>query len=80
MARNKVLEKMAEPFMLQAKQQYEQTKQKQRIFTEFRYAPFLGGFSLELAYESQTTVAGSFSTPPLVIRTGESGPAGRCHP
>jgi hypothetical protein len=43
-------------------------------FTEFRYAPFLGGFSLELAYESQTTVAGSFSTPPLVIRTGVKDP------
>jgi hypothetical protein len=38
LARNKVLERMAEPFMAQAKQQYEQTKQKQRIFTEFRYA------------------------------------------
>lgn len=38
LARNKVLEKMAEPFMLLAKQQYEQTKQKQRIFTTFDYA------------------------------------------
>jgi len=38
LARNKVLERMAEPFMLRAKQQYEQTKQKQRIFTAFDYA------------------------------------------
>jgi hypothetical protein len=37
-ARNKVLERMAEPFMQLAKQQYEQTKAKQRIFTEFDYA------------------------------------------
>jgi hypothetical protein len=43
-------------------------------FTELRYAPFLGGFSLELAYESQTAVAGSFTTPPLVIRTGVADP------
>ncbi len=41
-------------------------------FSEVRYAPFLGGFSLELAYEGQTHVAGSFSTPPLVIRMGVS--------
>ncbi len=38
LARNKVLERMAEPFMGRAKQQYEQTKQKQRIFTTFEYA------------------------------------------
>lgn len=38
LARNKVLERMAAPFMGQAKQQYEQTKQKQRIFTAFQYA------------------------------------------
>ena len=38
LARNQVLEKLAEPLMLQAKQQYEQTKQKQRIFGEFQYA------------------------------------------
>jgi hypothetical protein len=38
LARNKVLERIAEPFMLAVKQQYEQTKQKQRIFTEFTYA------------------------------------------
>ena len=38
LARNKVLERTAEPFMLRAKQQYEQTKQKQRIFTTFDYA------------------------------------------
>jgi hypothetical protein len=38
LARNKVLEKMAEPFMLQARQQYELTGQKQRIFTTFDYA------------------------------------------
>jgi len=29
---------MAEPFMLRAKQQYEQTKQKQRVFAELDYA------------------------------------------
>jgi hypothetical protein len=38
LARNKVLERMAEPFMRQAKQQYERTQQKQRIFTAFDYA------------------------------------------
>jgi hypothetical protein len=38
LARNKVLERMAEPFMREAKQQYEQTKQKQRIFTTLDYA------------------------------------------
>jgi hypothetical protein len=38
LARNKVLERMAEPFMQQAKRQYEQTQEKQRIFTEFHYA------------------------------------------
>lgn len=38
LARNKVLEKMAEPFMQEARQQYEQTLQKQRIFTAFDYA------------------------------------------
>jgi hypothetical protein len=37
-------------------------------FTEWRYVPFLGGFSLELAYEGQTEVDGSFETPGLVIR------------
>lgn len=43
-------------------------------FTEVRYAPSLGGFSLELAYDGQTEVRGSFSTPPLVIRMGVSDP------
>jgi hypothetical protein len=43
-------------------------------FSEVRYTPFLGGFSLELAYEGQTEVRGSFSTPPLVIRMGASDP------
>ena len=38
LARNKVLERVAEPFLLQAKQQYEQTRQTQRIFTSFDYA------------------------------------------
>ena len=38
LARNKALERMAEPFMRAAKRQYEQTKQKQRVFTEFDYA------------------------------------------
>jgi hypothetical protein len=38
LARNKVLERMAEPLMQQAKRQYEQTKLKARIFTEFDYA------------------------------------------
>ena len=38
LARNKVLERMAEPFMQEAKRQYELTQQKQRIFTEFEYA------------------------------------------
>jgi hypothetical protein len=38
LARNKVLERIAEPLMLRAKEQYELTKQKQRIFAEFPYA------------------------------------------
>lgn len=38
LARNKRLEKLGEPFMQVAKEQYEQTKQKQRIFTAFDYA------------------------------------------
>ncbi len=38
LARNKRLEKIAEPFMQTARQQYEQTKQKQRVFTAFDYA------------------------------------------
>jgi hypothetical protein len=38
LARNKVLEKMAQPFMDQAKQQYELTKQTQRTFHELTYA------------------------------------------
>jgi hypothetical protein len=38
LARNKVLERTAAPFMLQARQQHEQTRQKQRVFTTFDYA------------------------------------------
>ncbi len=38
LARNKVLERMGEPFMLLAKQQYEQSRLKARIFTSFDYA------------------------------------------
>ena len=38
LARNPVLEKLGEPFMAEAKRQYEQTQQKQRIFTAFDYA------------------------------------------
>lgn len=38
LARNKRLEKMAEPFMREAQRGYEQTGQKQRVFTEFNYA------------------------------------------
>lgn len=38
LARNKRLEKIAEPFMQQAQRQYEQTGEKQRVFTEFNYA------------------------------------------
>jgi len=38
LARNKVLERMAAPFLHEAKRQYELTQQKQRIFTEFDYA------------------------------------------
>jgi hypothetical protein len=37
-ARNKVLEKRAAPLMEQAKRQFEQSRQKQRIFGEFDYA------------------------------------------
>ena len=43
-------------------------------FSELRYAPFLGGFSLELAYEGETAVEGTFTTPPLIIRTGVDDP------
>jgi len=43
-------------------------------FTEIRYAPFLGGFSLELDYEGETVIDGSFVTPPLVIRTDMANP------
>lgn len=38
LARNKRLEKLAEPFMQEAQQQFEQTGQKQRLFTGFHYA------------------------------------------
>jgi len=38
LARNKRLEKMAEPFMQRAQQQFEQTKENQRLFTEFNYS------------------------------------------
>jgi hypothetical protein len=38
LARNKRLEKIAEPFMQEAQRLYEQTGDKQRIFTEFHYA------------------------------------------
>jgi Transposase DDE domain group 1 len=38
LARNKRLEKMAEPFMQEAQQRFEQTGQNQRLFTEFNYA------------------------------------------
>lgn len=38
LAKNKVLERLAGPLMLLASQQFEQSKQKQRIFGEFSYA------------------------------------------
>ena len=43
-------------------------------FSEVRYAAFMGGLSLELAYEGETIVDGSFSTPPLVITPGVADP------
>jgi hypothetical protein len=43
-------------------------------FTELRYAPSLGGFSLELSYDGQTRVDGTFTAPPLAIRLGVSDP------
>ncbi len=43
-------------------------------FSELRYAPSLGGFSLELAYEGATVLDGSFTTPVLAIRTDVSSP------
>jgi hypothetical protein len=43
-------------------------------FTELRYASLLGGFSLELAYEGQTVVDGSFTTPALAIRVAQPPP------
>ncbi|HEX7195305.1 MAG TPA: hypothetical protein VF364_00570 [Candidatus Limnocylindria bacterium] len=44
------------------------------LFSELRYSPTQGGFSLELAYEGATTVDGAFTTPLLVIRTGVASP------
>ena len=38
LARNKRLEKMAEPFTHKAQHQFEQTQENQRLFTEFHYA------------------------------------------
>jgi Transposase DDE domain group 1 len=38
LARNKRLEKIAEPLMKTAQQRYDQTGQRQRLFTEFHYA------------------------------------------
>jgi hypothetical protein len=38
LARNKVLERLGEPFVQEAKRRFELTLQKQRIFTEFDYA------------------------------------------
>ncbi len=43
-------------------------------FTELRYAPFLGGFSLLLGYDGQSATGGAFRTPPLVIRPGVANP------
>ncbi len=43
-------------------------------FSELRYAPFLGGFSIELSYEGETVVDGTFHSPPLVIRLGVPDP------
>ncbi|MDQ3938399.1 MAG: hypothetical protein M3253_06930 [Chloroflexota bacterium] len=37
-------------------------------FSELRYAPFLGGFSMVLAYDELTAVEGAFTSPPLFIR------------
>lgn len=48
-------------------------------FSELRYAPFLGGFSLELAYDGQTVINGAFTTPPLVLRTDAIDPYGALH-
>ncbi|HJP71410.1 MAG TPA: hypothetical protein VJ975_06800 [Candidatus Limnocylindria bacterium] len=43
-------------------------------FSEARYAAFLGGFSVELAYEGETVADGTFSTPPLVITPDVADP------
>ncbi len=43
-------------------------------FTELRYAPFLGGFSLLLGYDGQTATGGAFRTPALVVRPGITNP------
>ena len=43
-------------------------------FTEWRYEPFLGGFSLVLSYDAQTVADGTWRTPPLVIRPGAANP------
>ena len=41
-------------------------------FTELRYAPEDGGFLVELDYDGHTSVAGSFTTPLLVLRPAAS--------
>ena len=43
-------------------------------FTEMRYAPILGGFSLLLDYDGETPVDGEHTTPELVVRLGVNDP------
>jgi hypothetical protein len=43
-------------------------------FSEVRYAPFLGGWSLELAYDGETVVDGTFTTPAIALRLDVADP------
>ncbi|GAA1149312.1 hypothetical protein GCM10009630_54690 [Kribbella jejuensis] len=43
-------------------------------FTSYHYRPVTAGFSLQLDYEGQTAVDGTFTTPLLVVQLGGSSP------
>ena len=47
---------------------------EEATFTELRHAAFLGGFSLELAYEGETAVDGAFMTPRVAVRMAQPPP------
>ncbi|GAA1597512.1 hypothetical protein GCM10009804_62450 [Kribbella hippodromi] len=43
-------------------------------FTSYHYLPVTGGFSLQVDYEGQTAVDGTFTTPLLVVHLGADSP------